>query len=96
MCVILHCVSVVQTFRIKSLRSTRDGNKSAYDIVCHLINQRGKVCFRAEKVTRLAILFHATLQCLLLLPCSNSTVDQECSYCYCIDTASASCNQVLK
>jgi hypothetical protein len=40
----------MQTFRIKSLRSTRDGNKSAYDIVCHLINQRGKVCFRAEKV----------------------------------------------
>jgi hypothetical protein len=43
----------IQTFRIKSLRSTRDGNKSAYDIVCHLINQRGKVCFRAEKVERL-------------------------------------------
>ncbi|CAM9773293.1 unnamed protein product, partial [Phaeothamnion confervicola] len=36
-------------FTVKALRATRDGRKSAFDFLCELVNQRGKVCFRCEK-----------------------------------------------
>jgi acyl dehydratase len=38
-----------KTFRVESVRNTSDGNHSIIQFTCDLINQRGRVCMRADK-----------------------------------------------
>jgi len=38
-----------KSFHVKAVRNTSDGNHSIMDFTCDLINQRGRLCMRADK-----------------------------------------------